>query len=147
MLRDAGGRRCAAARLVTDFRAGQIAPMADLVASLGWGLVIAASLVAGALAAALLCLPAMVAASLTAFGGGILLAAIALELVPEADREAGPLLTAAGLVAGTLIYVAVDTWLTRDGEAIRRSAHAAAAGRPMAIPARGPQAPADSRSR
>ena len=31
-------------------------------------------------------LPARVAATITVFGGGVLLAAIALELVPEADR-------------------------------------------------------------
>jgi ZIP family zinc transporter len=64
-----------------------------------------------------------------------LLAAIALELVPEADREAGAELTAVGLFAGTLVYVAADWWLGRDAEmrAMRRSAHAAAAGRAMTM--------------
>jgi zinc transporter, ZIP family len=73
---------------------------------------------------------------LTAFGGGILLAAVALELVPEADREAGVGLTVFGLIAGTLVYVAADAWLTRDEsmKAMRRSGHAAAAGQPMAMP-------------
>jgi zinc transporter, ZIP family len=68
--------------------------MENLGASLGWGLVIGGSLVLGAAAAALLRLPERIAATLTAFGGGILLAAIALELVPEADRQAGSALTA-----------------------------------------------------
>jgi ZIP family zinc transporter len=109
----------------------------DLGASLGWGALIGASLVAGAAAAAALRLPARVAATLTAFGGGILLAAIALELVPEADARAGVGLTAAGLVAGTVLYVAADAWLSRDREMamMRRSAHAAAAGRAMTMPA------------
>jgi zinc transporter, ZIP family len=109
--------------------------MASFEASLGWGLVIGGSLVLGAVSAALLRLPERVAATLTAFGGGILLAAIALELVPEADREAGGALTAAGLLAGTLVYVAADWWLGRDAQmmAVRRSGHAAAAGRPMAM--------------
>jgi len=109
----------------------------NLGEAVGWGLVIAASLVAGALAAALLKLPERVAAILTAYGGGILLAAIALELVPEADREAGTGLTAAGLLAGTLVYVAADRWLTRDRQrdSMRRSGHAAAAGREMQMPA------------
>jgi ZIP family zinc transporter len=102
-------------------------------ASLGWGLVIGGSLVLGAIAAAVLRLPERVAATLTAFGGGILLAAIALELVPEADREAGAALTAVGLLAGTLVYVGADWWLGRDEQmmAMRRSGHAAAAGRGM----------------
>ncbi len=107
--------------------------MANLGAAAGWGLVVAATLLAGALAAVLLRLPERVAATATAFGGGILLAAVALELVPEADAGAGPALTAAGLLAGTLIYVAADAWLSRDPSmrAMRRMGHAAAAGRPM----------------
>jgi ZIP family zinc transporter len=105
----------------------------NLAASLGWGVVVGASLVAGAVAAAVLTLPVRVAAQLTAFGGGVLLAAIAFELVPEADREAGVGLTIAGVLAGTLVYVAADAWLSRDEgmDRMRRSGHAAAAGRPM----------------
>lgn len=107
--------------------------MENFGASLAWGVVIGGSLVAGAVAAALLRLPERVAATLSAFGGGILLAAIALELVPEADREAGTALTAIGLLVGTLVYVGADWWLGRDEHmmAMRRSGHAAAAGRPM----------------
>lgn len=101
-----------------------------------WGIVVGASLVTGAVAAAGLRLPERVAATITAFGGGILLAAVALELVPEADRAAGPLLTAAGLIAGTLVYVGADAWLNRDPsmKTMRRSGHAAAAGRSMSMP-------------
>lgn len=90
----------------------------------------------GAAAAVILRLPSRVAALVTAFGGGILFAAIALELVPEADARAGTALTAAGLVAGTLIYVAADKWLARDEEmaSARRSGHAAAAGVQMKVP-------------
>jgi zinc transporter, ZIP family len=42
-------------------------------------------------------------------------------------------MTAVGLLAGTLIYVGADTWLSRNEEmkAMRRSIHAAAAGRPL----------------
>jgi hypothetical protein len=43
-------------------------------------------------------------ATVTAFGGGILLAAVAVELVAEAEL-AGRWLTAAGLLAGTLLYL------------------------------------------
>lgn len=109
--------------------------MDDLGASLGWGLLVAASLLAGALTAAVLRVPPRVAASVIAFGGGVLLAAIALELVPEADAQAGPALTAIGLVAGTVIYVGADRALTRDPRmrTMRRSSHAAAAGRPINV--------------
>jgi ZIP family zinc transporter len=105
----------------------------DLGASAGCGLAVAASLLAGAVAAATLRLPARLAALLTAFGGGTLLSAVALELVPDADARAGTALTAAGLVAGTLAYVGADAWLTRNSalRAHRRAAHAAAAGQPM----------------
>lgn len=106
--------------------------MPNLGPSIGWGLVVAASLVAGAVVAARVRLPERVAATLTAFGGGVLLAAVALELVPDADAGAGTALTALGLVAGTLVYVGADAWLSRReslGGEMRRAMHAAAAGR------------------
>ena len=110
--------------------------MANLGPSVGWGLAIAASLLAGATVAAVLKVPARLGALITAFGGGILLAAIALELVPEADERAGLLPTALGLFAGTLIFVGADAYLSRDEEMreMRRSGHAAAAGREMSMP-------------
>jgi ZIP family zinc transporter len=110
--------------------------MGDLAASAGWGLVVAASIVAGALVASALELPSRLAATITAFGGGVLLAAVALQLVPAADGGAGPALTALGLATGTLAYVACDAWLTRDPgmRTMRRAGHAMVAGRaaPMA---------------
>lgn len=111
--------------------------MSNLGAAAGWGSVVAVSLAAGAVAAAMLRLPGRMAATITAFGGGVLLAAVALELVPEADERAGEWLTALGLIAGTLLYVGADALLTRDQSMknMRRSGHAAAAGRPMSMPA------------
>ena len=98
-------------------------------------MLVGASLVAGALVAVVLRLPERVAALVTSFGGGLLVAAIAFELVPEADERAGAVVTALGLLAGTLVYVGADAWLTRD-EAMaemRRSGQAAAAGQPMTM--------------
>jgi ZIP family zinc transporter len=99
--------------------------------SIGWGLAVGLSLVAGAVCAVRVRLPEHVAATLTAFGGGVLLAAVALELVPEADAEAGTALTAIGLAAGTLVYVGADAWLSRteSHREMRRALHASAAGR------------------
>jgi ZIP family zinc transporter len=110
--------------------------MADLGASIAWGLVVGGSLLLGATAAVMLRLPSAIAALVTAFGGGVLLAAIALELVPEADDRAGTALTAAGLLAGCLVYVTADKWLSRDESMamVRRAGHAAAAGKPMEMP-------------
>ena len=72
----------------------RLTAMANLGASAGWGLVVGGSLLAGAVVAALLRLPASLAATVTAFGGGILLAAIALALVP--DPAAGRRVTRRG---------------------------------------------------
>jgi ZIP family zinc transporter len=110
--------------------------VSNLAPLVGWGVVIAASVFAGAVTAAVLRLPARVAAVVTSLGGGILLAAVAFELVPDADERAGPWLTAAGLLVGTLIYVGADTWLSRNEETgvNRRLGHAAAAGRPLEMP-------------
>jgi ZIP family zinc transporter len=108
----------------------------NLGTSAAWGLLVGGSLVAGALVAALRSLRPALAAALTAFGGGLLLSAVALELVPEADDLAGPWATALGLLAGTLVFVAADRLLTRDDDmrTMRRSSHAAAAGRTMTMP-------------
>lgn len=105
------------------------------MALIGWAILVGASLVAGALVAVFLRLPERIAAVVTSFGGGLLVAAIAFELVPEADERAGAVVTALGLLAGTLVYVGADAWLTRD-EAMaemRRSGQAAAAGQPMTM--------------
>ena len=95
---------------------------------IGWAALVGLSLPLGAILAATLHAGVRVAAELSAFGGGILFAAVALELVPEADAEAGAALTAVGLIAGTLLYVAIDALLTRRN-AMRRPLQAAAAGR------------------
>jgi zinc transporter, ZIP family len=103
----------------------------NLGPAIGWGLIVALSLVGGAIVAAAVRLPERVAATLTAFGGGVLLAAVALELVPDADAGAGTALTALGLVAGTLVYVGADARLSREEphRDMRRALQAAAAGR------------------
>jgi zinc transporter, ZIP family len=109
--------------------------LSNVGASLGWGLVVGASLLTGALVAVVLRLPERVAALVTSFGGGILVAAVAFELVPEADEGAGAAVTTLGLLAGMVVFVAADAWLTRDPgmEAMRRSGHAAAAGQAMPV--------------
>jgi ZIP family zinc transporter len=101
------------------------------------GGLVTASLVLGALAAGWLRLPEQAASMFTAFGGGILLAAVALELLPSADVAAGRTWTAVGLVAGAALYLGADVLLTRDHDmaTTRRSGHAAASGAPMPVTA------------
>jgi zinc transporter, ZIP family len=107
---------------------------------------IAASLLAGAAIASRITLPSKTAAMLTAFGGGILTASVALELVPDADEGAGLWGTAIGLAVGTLIYVVADALLTRTeaGREMRRSGHAAASGQVMQMTARSEAARGES---
>jgi hypothetical protein len=72
----------------------------------------------GALVSSRNTLPEHLAAPITAFGGGVLLAAVALGLVPEADAEAGLGATAIGMLLGTAVFVGADAWLsaaTRSG--------------------------------
>lgn len=106
------------------------------------GLLVAASLAGGAVLAASLRLSPRLAALVTAFGGGILLAAVGLELVPSADEGVGRVGTALGLLAGAVVYVGADAWLTRDRHTgtMRRSGHAAAAGEPMPMAPRSAEA-------
>jgi ZIP family zinc transporter len=96
------------------------------------GLAVAGSLIGGAVIGGFTRLPERAAAAVTAFGGGILFAAVALELVPEADERAGLGSTAVGFLAGALAYVAADAWLARkEGmDSMRRASHAVAAGQP-----------------
>jgi ZIP family zinc transporter len=102
------------------------------VGSIG-GLVVGLSLMVGALIAVRAHLHETTAALITSYGGGILLAAVALELVPEADARTTPLNVAIGLLAGTLIYLGADKLLSSNEqrETMHRSAQAAAAGGQM----------------
>jgi ZIP family zinc transporter len=102
-----------------------------VLAALGLGVAIGASLMVGSLLAAWREVPEEIAAAVTAFAGGALIAAVGLELVPEADEHAGAALTAVGLAVGALVFVAADWALTREENRrdFRRSMHAAAARR------------------
>lgn len=105
------------------------------------------SLVLGAAAAVRVRLPARVASSITAYGGGILLAAVALELLPAADQGAGPALTAVGILAGAGAYLGVEELLTAtQSEGTRRAGHAAAVGMPMSMPVPGARGAPDPES-
>lgn len=58
--------------------------------------------------------PRSVLAGLLAFASGALTAALSFELFEESFTKGGHLLSAAGLAAGALVFVAVDTLLERS---------------------------------
>jgi zinc transporter, ZIP family len=102
-----------------------------MLVALGLGAAIGASLLLGSALAAWREVPEEIAAAVTAFAGGALIAAVGLELVPSADEHAGAGLTALGLGVGALLFVAADWVLTREERQrdFRRAMHAAAARR------------------
>jgi len=85
-----------------------------------WGLVGGAALVLGALVAWFVRVPQRVVASIMAFGAGVLISALAFELVDEAERSGGLVPTVLGFLAGALAYVAANLLLARRGARHRK---------------------------
>ena len=65
-----------------------------------WGLVAGAALVVGAGIAYLAPVPRRIIAGVMAFGGGVLISALAFELMEEAYERGGLTATAAGFLSG-----------------------------------------------
>jgi len=85
-----------------------------------WGLVGGAALVLGAAVAWLVHVPAKIVAGIMAFGAGVLISALAFELVDEAVQEGGAVATAVGFLAGAAVYVAANALLDRHGARHRK---------------------------
>jgi zinc transporter, ZIP family len=85
-----------------------------------WGLVGGAALVLGAAVAWFVRVPAKIVAGIMAFGAGVLISALAFELVDEAVREGGAVATAVGFLAGAAVYVAANALLDRHGARHRK---------------------------
>jgi zinc transporter, ZIP family len=104
--------------------------VSPLLEAVLWGVAIGGALVVGALAGAFLPMWERVATTMTVFGGGILLGALAFDVVPEAEEHAGSAKTALGFLCGALAFLAVDWLLTRDeGRAeLRRALQAGTSG-------------------
>lgn len=87
-----------------------------------WGLVAGGTLVVGAALAWFLHVPRVLVAAVMAFGSGVLVSALAFDLVDEAERSGGLPATLAGLLAGAVAYVAANVALARRGAARRKAA-------------------------
>src|SRR4051795_2255489 len=85
-----------------------------------WGLVGGIALVIGALVAWLVPVPQTVVAAIMAFGAGVLISALAFELVDEAERIGGLTPTVVGFLVGASAYVLANVVLARRGARHRK---------------------------
>ena len=104
-------------------------------AALFWGLVASSSLVIGGLVALRVRIEGRVLGLIMAFGAGVLISAVAFELVEEAfDTSAGNGGVALGLLVGSLVFFVGDGLIDRMGGAGRkRSTGEQAGGSGLAI--------------
>ena len=85
-----------------------------------WGLAAGSALVVGAAIAWFVRVPQNVVASIMAFGAGVLISALAFDLVDEAETTGGLRPTVLGFLAGSLIYMAANVMLARFGARHRK---------------------------
>ena len=89
-----------------------------------WGLFAGGALVLGALVAWFFNVPQRLIAGVMAFGSGVLISALAFELMDEAYKRGGLDSTGLGFVGGAAIYTAANWILARQGAKHRkRSGH------------------------
>jgi ZIP family zinc transporter len=95
-------------------------------AAFGWGLLAASSLVVGALVALLLPIGLRTIGLIMGFGAGVLISAVAFDLVEEAAQKAsGQAAVIAGIFAGCGVFFGGDQLIDRCGGADRKDASGA----------------------
>jgi ZIP family zinc transporter len=87
-----------------------------------WGLLAGGALVVGAAVAWFVRVPRVVVATVMAFGAGVLISALAFDLVDEAETKGGLLPTFLGFLGGAVVYVAANVLLARRGARHRKRA-------------------------
>jgi len=80
-----------------------------------WGLLAASSLILGAAAAYLVTLPERITAGIMAFGCGVLISAVAYDLLEDGFQEGGIWPIIAGAIVGTVAYTLADWLIARNG--------------------------------
>lgn len=85
-----------------------------------WGLVAGSALLVGAGVGYFSRIPQRLTASVTAFGSGVLISALAFELMDEAFRRGGFGSTALGFLGGAVVYTAANLYLNRRGARHRK---------------------------
>ncbi len=85
-----------------------------------WGLLAGCALLIGAAVAYLMEVPQRLIAAIMAFGSGVLISALAFELMDDAYRRGGFAGTAAGFLGGAVVYTAANWLLARCGARHRK---------------------------
>ena len=85
-----------------------------------WGLVAGGALVLGAAVAWRARVPHQAIAWVMAFGAGVLISAVAFDLVGDASEHAGLVPVAGGFLLGAVVYVAANAVLARHGAQHRK---------------------------
>jgi ZIP family zinc transporter len=85
-----------------------------------WGLLAGGALVIGAAVAWFVHVPPRVVAGIMAFGAGVLVSALAFELMAEAANSGGLTATAIGFLAGAVVYTVANIALARRGAQHRK---------------------------
>ena len=85
-----------------------------------WGLLAGSALVIGALIGYLGSVPKRVVAAVMAFGSGVLISALAFELMDEALARGGLRAAALGCLAGAVVYTIANALLARYGAKHRK---------------------------
>jgi zinc transporter, ZIP family len=80
-----------------------------------WGLLAASSLILGGGLAFLLKLPRWATAGIISFGCGVLISAVAYDLLENGFQEGGILPIVAGAIAGSVAYALADWLVSRNG--------------------------------
>ena len=94
--------------------------MASAWAAGFWGLVGGSALVIGALVGYFAKLPQRLIASVMAIGSGVLISAVAFDLMDEAFHQGGFDSTALGFLAGAVVYTAANIVVSRRGARHRK---------------------------
>src|SRR5689334_8723498 len=86
----------------------------------GWGLLAGSALLVGAAIGYLVRVPRHVVASVMGFGAGVLLSAVAFDLIAEAHEQGGLGPTVLGAVGGAVCYTGCNVLLARHGARHRK---------------------------
>jgi ZIP family zinc transporter len=85
-----------------------------------WGLVSGSALLIGAAVGYVARLPQRLIAGIMAFGAGVLISALAFDLMDEAYRQGGFDSVAVGFLGGAALYTAATWWLNHRGAKHRK---------------------------
>jgi ZIP family zinc transporter len=109
---------------VAALNMGFIGTMPAWLRAAFWGGVAGSALVVGAALGYVVHIPRRAIAAITAFGGGVLISALAFDLMGEAYRRGGFTATSIGFIAGAVIYTAATALVDRRGAKRRKRSHA-----------------------